>query len=75
LKWQDAGVDIACSLSPGALACRHERWRRLIAGFGLTRELDAGGVRLRFRSDPAALAALHAMFADAQATVSSATSA
>jgi hypothetical protein len=51
-------MDIACTLSPTALASRHARWERLIAEAGLGRETTADGVRLRFRADAAAAAEL-----------------
>jgi len=44
-------MDIACTLSPAALASRHERWRRLIADSGLGRDETPDGLRLRFRAD------------------------
>jgi len=44
-------MDIACTLSPTALASRSERWRRLIAGSGLGRAETPDGLRLRFRAD------------------------
>lgn len=51
-------MDIACTLSPTALASRHERWRRLIADSGLGRDETPEGLRLRFRADPGAADAL-----------------
>lgn len=44
-------MDIACTLSPTALAARSERWRRLIADSGLGRDEIPDGLRLRFRAD------------------------
>jgi MerR family transcriptional regulator, copper efflux regulator len=52
-------MDIACTLSPTALASRRERWDRLIAAACLAREPTADGVRLRFRADPDAATELH----------------
>jgi hypothetical protein len=51
-------MDIACTLSPTALASRHERWRRLIADSGLGRDETPDGLRLRFRADPGVAAEL-----------------
>ena len=51
-------MDIACSLSPTALASRRERWRRLIGGSGIGRDETPDGLRLRFRADPGAAADL-----------------
>jgi hypothetical protein len=54
-------MDIACTLSSTALASRRDRWSRLIAGSGLSRETTPDGVRLRFRADPGAAAELSAL--------------
>jgi len=51
-------MDIACSLSPTALASRRDRWRRLIADAGAGRDETPDGVRLRFRPDPRVATAL-----------------
>jgi hypothetical protein len=51
-------MDIACSLSPTALALRRDRWHRLIADNGLGRHDTPDGLRLRFRADPDATAEL-----------------
>ena len=56
-------MDIACSLSPTALASRGERWRRLIARSGLGRDETPDGLRLRLRADPGAAAELTALAA------------
>lgn len=56
-------MDIACTLSPTALAARRERWERLIAGSGLAREAAPDGLRLRFRADPGAAAELRELAA------------
>ena len=51
-------MDIACTLSPTALASRAERWRHLITESGLGRDETPDGLRLRFRADPAVAAEL-----------------
>src|SRR5690349_318221 len=56
-------MDIACTLSPTALASRRERWRRLVAASALAREETPDGLRLRFRADPGAAAELAALAA------------
>jgi len=56
-------MEIACTLSPIALASRGERWRRLIARSGLGRDETPDGLRLRFRTDPGAAAELAALAA------------
>ena len=56
-------MDIACTLSPTALASRRERWERLIAAACLAREPAPDGVRLRFRADPDAVAELRELAA------------
>ena len=56
-------MDIACTLSPTALASRRERWRRLIAASGLARDESPDGLHLRFRADPGAAAELAALAA------------
>jgi hypothetical protein len=56
-------MDIACTLSPTALASRRERWDRLIAAACLGREPAPDGLRLRFRADPDAVAELRELAA------------